>query len=165
MGGWNTSSLEVVVQVDRDLQLLLEVAVVEQVLADLLGEPPSVWEGRFAPPAATIRHVGGCRLVVTGTFHTAVFALSQGIPAVGIARSPMYVDKFAALADQFGRGCRAIALTDANAMSELEAAVDDAWRQAPAWRPELLAAAERQIALGRAAYQRLYELVESRRRR
>src|SRR5262249_45904196 len=118
--------------------------------------------GRFGAPKDTIANVGQCRIVVTGTFHTAVFALSQGIPAGGPAQSPMYREKFGSLADQFGPGCQALTLDDPDLENKLTNAIDAAWQAAERLRPELLSAAERQIAMGRAAYRRIYELVTAR---
>ena len=119
---------------------------------------------RFDPPGEVIKRVGACRIVVTGAFHPAVFALSQGIPAIGIAKSEMYFDKFASLTDQFGEACQIIVLDDADLQPKLSKAIDTAWNLAEHCKPELLQAAERQIALGQAAYERLYDLVESKKR-
>ncbi len=56
--------------------------------------------------AATAR----CRVVVTGSYHAAVFALSIGVPAIGLAASRYYEDKFLGLAEQFGEGCEVVML-------------------------------------------------------
>jgi hypothetical protein len=47
--------------------------------------------------------------------------------------------------------------------SAITAAIERAWRSADAVRPQLLAAAARQVELQRAAYRRLQELVSARR--
>ncbi len=52
--------------------------------------------------ADALTAIADCRVVVTGSYHAAVFALSMGVPAVGLAASPYYLDKFLGLADQFG---------------------------------------------------------------
>ena len=52
--------------------------------------------------------IADCRVVVTGSYHAAVFALSMGVPAVGLAASQYYVEKFLGLADQFGPGCEVV---------------------------------------------------------
>jgi colanic acid/amylovoran biosynthesis protein len=138
----------------------------DRVLRQLLAEQVHVQAGgwRFETPLEIIRKIGGCRLVVTGAFHTAVFALAQGIPAIGLAKSTMYVDKFNSLVDQFGSGCQVIYL-DAQDLSErLTSAIDGAWESAEQVRPGLLEAAARQIELGRAAYGQLFKLVESSKR-
>lgn len=137
----------------------------DQVLRQLLTGPAKAvhtrW--RFDTPLDLIRRVGKCRLVVTGAFHTAVFALSQGIPAVGLARSSMYRDKFLGLIDQFGNGCQVVFLDDPDVEEKLTTAIARAWSTAEEVKPQLLAAAQRQIKLGHAAYQRIYELVEENR--
>ena len=48
---------------------------------------------KFYTPWDAIRNTGRCRLVVTGTYHAAVFALAQGIPAICLAKSASYVNK------------------------------------------------------------------------
>ena len=124
---------------------------------------PLALGSRFQAPAAVARKVGRCRIVVTGTFHTAVFALAQGIPAVGLARTRMYLGKFQGLADQFGAGCQVVSLDGPGLRERLASAVDEAWAGAEGLRPQLLRVAEEQIALGHEAYRKLSELVDSRR--
>lgn len=116
---------------------------------------------KFDTPHEIIKRTGQCRLVVTGTYHPAVFALAQGIPVVGLAKSTQYIHKFSGLADQFGCGCEVLLLDDEQLLEKLTFAIDTAWQSAGEVRPPLLEAAVRQIDSGRAAYQHLYELVES----
>jgi colanic acid/amylovoran biosynthesis protein len=117
--------------------------------------------GRFADPLETIRKTARCRLVVTATFHAAVFALAQGIPVVALANSTMYEGKLLGLADEFGSGCEVILLDDKQLKEKLTNAIATAWQSAEQVRPQLLQAAARQIETGQAAYQRIFELVES----
>lgn len=112
-------------------------------------------------PIRVVERVGHCRIIVTGSYHVAVFALAQGIPAIGLANSDYYLDKFLGLADQFGSGCEVIVLDDKHVQGKLVASIDTAYRSAEYVRPQLLKAAERQVVLSRAAYQRFYGLVES----
>ena len=49
-----------------------------------------------------IARAGTCRIVVTGSYHAGVFALSQGIPAVCVFNCEYYEVKFRGLAAQFG---------------------------------------------------------------
>ena len=44
-------------------------------------------------PRQVIERIAECRVMVTGSYHGAVFALAQGIPVVALARSPYYVAK------------------------------------------------------------------------
>ena len=106
-------------------------------------------------PAAVIDQVQRCRVVVSGSYHGAVFALAQGIPAVGLAGTGYYVHKFDGLAELFGGGCTSVALDQPALEDRLEAAIEDAWGSAPAMAPKLLAAAERQLEAGMEAYRRL----------
>lgn len=137
--------------------------VIHQVLNGQGNVSYSHW--RFDSPKEIINQVSHCRIVITGAFHTAVFALAQGIPAVGLAKSSMYFGKFHSLADQFGPACQIIALDDPGLQDKLTRAIDTAWDSAEHCQAELLDVAARQIELGQAAYRRLYDLVESRRQK
>jgi colanic acid/amylovoran biosynthesis protein len=117
----------------------------------------------FAGPRDVVEQIRHCRVVVAGSYHAGVFALSGGIPVVGLARSAYYVDKFLGLADQFGCGCEVIMLDSADVPDEIDGAVHRLWAAAEDLRSDLLAAAKRQLAEGRAAYQHLCSLVERRR--
>lgn len=137
--------------------------VIHQVLKGQSKAAYTPW--RFDAPKEIIKQISRCRIVVTGAFHPAVFALAQGIPAVGLAKSSMYVEKFQSLTDQFGSACQIIALDDPSLQDKLTRAIDTAWDSAEHCQAELLDVAVRQIALGQAAYRRLYDLVESRRQK
>jgi polysaccharide pyruvyl transferase WcaK-like protein len=110
-------------------------------------------------PADVIERIGRCRVVVTGSYHAAVFALAQGIPAVGLAGSEYYVDKFHGLADQFGGHCSTVMLDAPDLAARLEEVVTDAWSSADQIAPELVAAAERQLRSAAVAMDRLVALV------
>ena len=69
--------------------------------AALLGTPNELAE-EVGTPRDVVELIGRCRAVVTGSYHAAVFALAQGIPAVGLTASAYYDAKFVGLADQFG---------------------------------------------------------------
>jgi len=114
-------------------------------------------------PIRLLEQVRRCRIVVTGSYHAGVFALAQGIPVVGLAKSAYYVDKLLGLADQFGAGCKFVFLGDEQVREKLIIEIDNAWKSAERVRPHLLEAARVQIKLSRAAYRRIYELVASRR--
>lgn len=106
-------------------------------------------------PVEAIERAGRCRVVVTGSYHAAVFALAQGVPAVGLAAAGYYVDKFEGLAQQFDGLCRTVRLDDPALSSALAEAIDEAWAARDQRAPLLFAAAERQVARARAAYARL----------
>jgi colanic acid/amylovoran biosynthesis protein len=116
-------------------------------------------------PLKVIKRIQRCRIVISGSYHAAVFALSMGIPAIGLASSTYYEDKFLGLADQFGPGCRVIFLRDPDLATKLSCAIDEAWQCAEQTRPGLLAAAARQVELSHMAYRKIYALVEARKRR
>jgi polysaccharide pyruvyl transferase WcaK-like protein len=110
-----------------------------------------------------LEHVARCRVVIVGSYHAAVFALSMGVPAVGLYGSLYYRDKFLGLADMFGSGCWALPLDLPNLETALLEMARTAWHTAEELRPQLLAAAAEQIENGHATYDRLRVLVESRR--
>lgn len=132
-----------------------------QIRALLAGYPKSAvsWR-RFESIPDLIKKIGRCRVVVAGAFHAAVFALSQGIPAIGLTRTKEYEIKLGALVEQFGPGCQLLYLDDERLPQKLGEAIDRAWASADDLRPQLLAAASEQIRLGQEAYRRLYDLYE-----
>lgn len=110
-------------------------------------------------PFKVIEQIKHCRVVVTGSYHAGVFALSLGIPVIALAKSAYYVDKFIGLAEQFGIGCEVVLLNEADWQLRLRDAIERAWQSAEQVKPHLLAAARRQIDLGYVAYRKMYELV------
>lgn len=134
--------------------------VIESVISTY--QPRSFYRSRFGQPVEIIQRAGRCRLVVTGTFHAAVFALAQGIPAICLAKSQMYTEKFLGLADQFGPDCQLLSLDDEHFEKKLMEAVAAAWTMPIEGQQRLLKAAEQQISLGKAAYQKLVDLVSTR---
>lgn len=114
-------------------------------------------------PPKVIEQIGRCRVVVTGSYHGGVFALAQGIPVVCIAKSKYYVDKFFGLAEQFGTGCEVICMDEGQLRENLIFAIDNAWRLAEEVRAQLLESAKQQVELSHAAYQQVYQMVDSRR--
>ncbi len=110
-------------------------------------------------PLKIIEQAGRCRIVVTGAYHTAVFALAQGIPVVCLANSPYYTAKFLGLEDQFGTGCETIVLDDPDAMEKLTTAMERAWLSAGTVRLPLQKAALRQIESSWSAYERVRDLL------
>ena len=109
-------------------------------------------------PEDVIDLVGRCRVVVTGSYHGAVFALAQGIPVVGLLQSAYYEQKFIGLQEQFPEGCRLIDFRGEISARRMEEEILGAWESAPRLREQLLEAAARQIELARAAYLAVHEL-------
>ncbi|QIS03233.1 polysaccharide pyruvyl transferase family protein [Nocardia brasiliensis] len=116
---------------------------------------------RRSGTATDVAHqVADCRVLVTSTYHLAVFALSQGIPAVALSASRYYDDKFHGLAGMFGTGLRIIRLDDDALEQRLTDAVRELWTTAPALRDRLQDRATEQIAAGRTAMARVFGLVD-----
>jgi polysaccharide pyruvyl transferase WcaK-like protein len=111
-------------------------------------------------PLKVIEQVSRCRIVVTGAYHAAVFALAQGIPAVCVARSQYSMDRFLGLADQFQCGCYIISLDDVDVPGRVAEAMALAWKDSERVRSSLRSAAARQIGLGHQAYDALQTLLE-----
>ncbi|HIK16968.1 MAG TPA: polysaccharide pyruvyl transferase family protein [Leptolyngbyaceae cyanobacterium M33_DOE_097] len=114
---------------------------------------------RLASPTQVIEQVRRCRVVVTGSYHAGVFALSQGIPVIGLAKSEYYVNKFAGLATQFNTGCEIILLTEPDFQEKLTKSIRQAWNLADQLRPQLIDAAEAQIELGKQVYEKVNRIV------
>jgi colanic acid/amylovoran biosynthesis protein len=112
-------------------------------------------------PLKLIRQINDCRVVVTGAYHAAVFALAQGVPAVCIAKNDYYHSKFAGLKEAFGPGCTIVGLTQSEFPRSLAAAIDQQWRAAETLRPSLLASAVRQLERSRASYQMVKNSLEA----
>lgn len=116
-------------------------------------------ETHFPTVKELVKHISKCRIVVTGSYHAAVFALSQGIPSVCLARSDYYEVKFLGLADQFGVGCDVLLIDQEQFQETLMTKIDAIWKMSPEVRKPLLEAAQRQVLLAQDAYQRLLEIV------
>ncbi len=117
-------------------------------------------EKQFTSPIATIQRIGQCRLVVTGSYHGAVFALGQGIPAICLAGSNYYMHKFQGLAEQFPNACHVINLQDTS--EPVQGSSDELvafWQAADTLRPEILSKAEALADLSQQAYGRWVQLL------
>jgi polysaccharide pyruvyl transferase WcaK-like protein len=119
-------------------------------------------DGEIDAPLNVIERIRRCRLVVTGSYHAGVFALSMGVPVIGLASSDYYRVKFSGLAHQFGTGCEVIDLGDAEFPAHLGAAIRRCWETADEVRPGILERAAGQIALGTIAFERIYEIANRR---
>ncbi|MFF2549768.1 polysaccharide pyruvyl transferase family protein [Nocardia sp. NPDC058058] len=115
---------------------------------------------RFVRPADVAAQLSRCRVLVTGAYHLAVFALSQGIPVVALTSTEYYDDKFLGLDDMFKGGVRLIHFDDPEFGERLRAAIADAWEDAPALRDTLCARADEQVASSQQVYDRLFDLLE-----
>jgi len=133
-------------------------AIQQLLVSDADGAPSAVG---LEQPVTVISRISRCRIMVTGSYHGAVFALAQGIPVVAIAGSQYYVNKFAGLSQLFDGGCEIVMIDTPDTRAVLERAINRAWTNAPRWREPLLRAARRQVERGKAAYRRLGMIVDA----
>lgn len=119
---------------------------------------PYAAEPQADTPEGVIQAVGKCRLMVTGSFHTAVFALAQGIPAVAAVNSDYYAEKFHGLAKQFGSALRIVPAAD---FVKLRQAIHDLWQPDTARTKELHAKTHAQISLSQQAYEKFFAMLET----
>jgi colanic acid/amylovoran biosynthesis protein len=106
-------------------------------------------------PAKIIENIRRCRLVITGSYHAGVFALSQGVSVIGLAKSQYYQDKFNGLAAEFKIGCYVIDMRNHDFSQLLEDCIDEAWDAAPENRASLIEQALDQLEKSRQAYKTL----------
>jgi polysaccharide pyruvyl transferase WcaK-like protein len=117
-------------------------------------------QSRYVTARELARRVSHCRVLVTGAYHLAVFALAQGIPVVGLSSSRYYDDKLNGLRDMFGDGLEPLRLDDPELEHHLGHAVRTAWDRAAELREPLLARAVEQITTSRQAFERVFALAE-----
>lgn len=109
-------------------------------------------EADVRTPSAFLRELRACGVMVTASYHAAVFALAMGIPAVTIAAARYYVEKFEGLRGQFGEACRVLHAASPSFEEELRVAVDDVYRSGGETREGLLERAREQIAQAERAW-------------
>jgi polysaccharide pyruvyl transferase WcaK-like protein len=107
----------------------------------------------LSSPAELISASASCRAVVTGSYHAAVFALVQGVPAVCLSKSRYYDAKFAGLNALFPEVCKVVSLTDHDAARSFRQAVLRAWELPAGARFAARQAAASQRASARSAYE------------
>lgn len=135
-----------------------------QALVDTFGSGHGIGDGGMSihTPQDVLGQTNRCRIMITGSYHPAVFALSQGIPTILLGRSPYYLLKHRGLVAQFGEGSRIIAMDEDGWERKLAEAMAELWAQAEGLRPGLLDQARRQIALSEQAYSRFGEILAHR---
>jgi colanic acid/amylovoran biosynthesis protein len=114
-------------------------------------------------PEALIAAAATCRIIVTGSYHAAVFGLAQGVPAVCVTKSRYYDAKFAGLRALFPDACFVVSLDEPDRAGRLRDAMDQAWHLPAAARAAARDAAARQGHTGREAYVRFRNAVETKR--
>ncbi len=116
-------------------------------------------EGSDGTPEQLISRAAGCRVVATGSYHAAVFALAVGVPAVCITNSGYYDGKFRGLAALFPGGCH-IVRSGPQFGRDATRALIRAWDTTESDRDAIHRNARRQVAAADAAYQRFGAIVE-----
>lgn len=101
-----------------------------------------------------------CRVVVTASYHAAVFGLAVGVPAVCVTNSSYYDRKFDGLSAQFPNGCHTVR-PGQHFERDLAEAIDRAWDSSEAVRDGIHSAAVSQTQLAEHTYQRLKSLVDA----
>ncbi len=109
-------------------------------------------------PDEVMTRAATCRVVMTGSYHAAIFALAQGVPVVGVAASDYYVAKMRGVMGQFPDGLVLVRADEPDLADHLRRAIVDQWRDAPVLRERLLPHAERQVRRGNRAYDRAVAL-------
>jgi polysaccharide pyruvyl transferase WcaK-like protein len=102
--------------------------------------------------------ISGCRVVVSGSYHAAVFALGQGIPVVAVGESLHYRTKMAGLQAMFPEGCRVLHPGDRFSL-RLAREVERQWVEAPATRPVTLDRVREQIRVQEEAWKHMAETI------
>lgn len=74
-------------------------------------------------PALLVQQISRCRIVITGSYHAGVFALSQGIPVVALVGSDYYAAKFYGLINQFEGGGEIVNIESDNFIETLRNAI------------------------------------------
>jgi polysaccharide pyruvyl transferase WcaK-like protein len=107
-------------------------------------------------PQALIASVAECRVLVTGTYHAAVFALARGIPCVCFYASVYYGNKLTGLAGQFPGGCRVVDMASSQAGEQLVRNAIELWEMTGRdLGARLRQSAQTQVESARGFYQRV----------
>jgi polysaccharide pyruvyl transferase WcaK-like protein len=101
-----------------------------------------------------------CRMVVTGSYHAAVFALASGVPAVCVCMSLYYEAKFKGLSRLFPGACRVVSGEHCLG-GELASVVDWAWQEGEGNRDSAHAAALAQVRRSRMTYEAFKRCLEN----
>lgn len=79
-------------------------------------------------PDDLIALASNCHIVITGSYHAAVFALAQGVPIIALAANAYYDSKFKGLASFFSEGIRIVNHTAPEFKTTLLDAVRIQWQ-------------------------------------
>jgi polysaccharide pyruvyl transferase WcaK-like protein len=114
---------------------------------------------RVRSPADAFARLATCRVVITGAYHNAVFALSMGVPVVGLYKSDYYAAKLGGVARQFGVGMTTLPLDAIDLRERIVAEATRLWDEADDLQAPLRDAAAEQVARADAAYHAFFAKV------
>jgi colanic acid/amylovoran biosynthesis protein len=123
---------------------------------------PSVRDS--APPENTAdlrRSVATCRIVITCSYHAAVFALARGIPIVALSCTDYYSTKFAGLSALFPDGAVTRLDLRADHGPSIVAGAVAAWNTKESKRDEMVRAAREMVERSRVLWESFHADVES----
>lgn len=109
-------------------------------------------------PEELVDRTARCRVIVTGSYHAAVFGLAAGVPAVCVTNSRYYDQKFEGLDGQFPGGCH-LARPGPGFERDLSDAIGRAWDTCESDRDRLHSAAQTQVQRAEDAYTRFKALL------
>ena len=116
-------------------------------------------------PHDAFARLASCRVVITGAYHNAVFALSMGIPVIGLYKSEYYSAKLNGVARQFGVGMSTLPLDADDLRERVTAEALRLWDEADNLHEPIRQAAAAQIAAADEAYDAFFSLLERERPR
>jgi hypothetical protein len=114
----------------------------------------------LASPESLVLAASGCRIIVTGSYHAAVFGLAQGVPVVCLTKSSYYDAKFGGLQALFPGACFVISLDKPDLPAGLRATINQAWHLPASARVTARDTAARLREAGRDAYTQFRVRVE-----
>ncbi|MDO8825449.1 polysaccharide pyruvyl transferase family protein [Methylophaga sp.] len=102
---------------------------------------------------SVLKEISSCRIVVTGSYHAGVFALSLGIPVVAIVASEYYKQKFDGLKGQFKYAFHIVDVQSAESVGDiLSKSIEAAWNNVLSERSLLIDSANSQIEKSKNIY-------------
>jgi polysaccharide pyruvyl transferase WcaK-like protein len=113
---------------------------------------------KIKEPEELIKLIGKCKIVISGSYHSAVFALSQGIPVVAIASTNYYLHKFVGLANQFHTGCEVVDLKSPTFAYEFNSSIQEVLCITEDQKKEMKSQANEQVKISYDIYQRFLSL-------
>lgn len=126
---------------------------------DYVKDDSDNYDSPIKNPEMIVDQVSKCRLVITGSYHAGVFALSQGIPIIGLVNSDYYKSKFLGLSKQFQIDFDVLSFEDEDFISKLLISIERNWELIFSVKDSLREAAKKQIELSSYAYKKAYEII------